>query len=264
MFRKAAVKGHFYPDSREEVEAFISANAVKNTKKIEALCIVLPHAGWIYSGATAVKTASAVKIPDKIILLGPNHTGLGARISVYPSGSWETPLGDVPVDEETAAKLTASPICKADTLAHLNEHSLEVLVPILKYFNPNIKITPVTVSVLGEETCAEFARLLFETADDNTLIVVSSDMNHFENSEITDKKDGAALEALLELDASKLRRTVHSMNISMCGAVPAGVAISYSKMKNSSGAELVEHTHSGYVSGDHSRVVGYAGVHILK
>ncbi|QAR34113.1 AmmeMemoRadiSam system protein B [Geovibrio thiophilus] len=259
MFRKAAVRGLFYPASPEEAEGFISEN-MSGAPLCEALAVMLPHAGWIYSGRTAVNTASRVNIPDKVILMGPNHTGLGARISVYPEGSWETPFGDAAIDSETASKLTASHLCTADTAAHINEHSLEVIVPILKYLNPNVRITPVTMMGLSTETCRALGELLASVCDDKTLVVVSSDMNHFENASATERKDGAALQAVLALDEKALAVTVSGMNISMCGAVPAAAAISYCKLRGCTKAELTEHTHSGFVSGDYDRVVGYAGV----
>lgn len=259
MFRKAAVAGLFYPSSSEEAERFISEN-LTDAPPVGALAVMLPHAGWVYSGRTAVKTASMVKIPDKVILIGPNHTGMGARISVYPEGSWETPFGDVRIDAATASKLTSSKLCTADTAAHINEHSLEVIVPILKYLNPDVRITPVTVMGLSMETCAALGELLASVCDDETLIAVSSDMNHFENASVTERKDAAALQAVLALDEKALARTVSGMNISMCGAVPAAAAICYCKLKGCTKTELTEHTHSGYVSGDYDRVVGYAGV----
>ncbi len=259
MFRKAAVKGLFYPASPDEAERFIKKN-LAGTPPAEALAVMLPHAGWIYSGSTAVRTASMVKIPDKVILMGPNHTGMGARISVFPEGSWETPFGDAEIDSETASKLTASRLCTADTAAHINEHSLEVIVPILKYLNPDVRIVPVTLMGLNTETCRELGEILASVCDDETLLAVSSDMNHFESAAITERKDEAALQAVLALDEKSLARTVSGMNISMCGAVPATVAITSCKIKGCSKAELVEHTHSGYISGDYDRVVGYAGV----
>ena len=259
MFRKAAVRGLFYPSSAEEAEKFISENTA-GTPPCEALAVMLPHAGWIYSGSTAVKTASRVRIPDRVILMGPNHTGLGARVSVYPEGRWETPFGDVKTDGDMIKKLTSSHICSEDAMAHINEHSLEVIVPILKHFNPDIRITPVIVMGLSSETCRAMGELLAQVCDDNTLVVISSDMNHFENASVTDRKDNAALQAVLALDEKELARTVSGMNISMCGAVPAAAAITYCKLKGCTETELVEHTHSGYVSGDYDRVVGYAGV----
>lgn len=259
MFRKAAVKGYFYPDTASECERFIQAN-LQDLPPAQAHAVMLPHAGWVYSGRTAVKCASRVKIPSKVILIGPNHTGLGARISVYPSGAWQTPFGDAEIDAETAAKLTSSPLCTADTAAHEREHSLEVIVPILKYLNPEVRITPVTVMGLSSETCRGLGQLFHETADDDTLVVLSSDMNHFENAEVTEAKDRAALKAVLALNEKALADTVSKMNISMCGAVPASAVISYCKKRNCSKTELVEHTHSGNISGSFDNVVGYAAI----
>jgi AmmeMemoRadiSam system protein B len=164
------------------------------------------------------------------------------------------------IDSETAKKLTVSNICTADTVAHEREHSLEVIVPILKYLNPDVKITPITVMRLSAENSSELGQLLFDVADEDTMVILSSDMNHFENVQITETKDRMALDCVLSLDEEALAYRTTMMKISMCGSIPAGAVINYCKKKKCPKVELLEHTHSGMVNGNNQNVVGYAGV----
>lgn len=259
MLRKAAVKGVFYPASPHDSAKFINDN-LPDIEKNHALAVMLPHAGWIYSGKTAIRTLAKVVVPDKVILIGPNHTGLGPKISVFPKGSWETPFGDLEIDTETVEKISKLKLCTEDIVAHAREHSLEVIAPFLKYINPKVKITPITVRGLSNNDITDFAMLLSKTVDENTLLIISSDMNHFEDSTISSKKDKAALDAILALDEQKLFETVTKMDISMCGVYPAMVGITFCKEMNCSKTELVEYTNSGHINNNFENVVGYAGV----
>ncbi|ADD68604.1 protein of unknown function DUF52 [Denitrovibrio acetiphilus DSM 12809] len=258
MHRQAAVAGVFYPADAGSVTEFIKSSLPDGAPE-KAVGVVVPHAGYIYSGATAVRTLARVKIPDTVILVGPNHTGAGPSISVYPEGSWATPLGDVPVDSVLVDKFCENPLFNKDTTAHHSEHSLEVILPILKYFNPDVKVVCVTVKYINLETAETAAKHIADVTD--ALFVISSDLNHFEDAEITERKDMAVMEKLLEMDMNGLYYIVPEENISMCGVVPACMGIRYCQAKGADTAVFVEHIHSGLVSGDNNRVVGYAGLY---
>lgn len=265
MYRQAVVKGHFYPDDVYELTSFFESARSKKSIK-EPISVIVPHAGYIYSGKTAFKTLSSVEIPERVLLLGPNHTGLGERVALYHKGIWETPFGDVPVDSELADALLDNYIIKKDFVAHLNEHSLEVIVPMLKYLNPSVKIVPIVIGISHYEECLKVAEGITETLNktkEKVLIVVSSDMNHYEDSETTLKKDNIAIDAILHLDSKKLYETILTYNITMCGFAPAIIAIESSKNLGAQEGILIEHTHSGIVSGHNREVVGYAGI-IIK
>ena len=138
--RKAIVAGSFYPKTAAQIEEFIKKNIPKETFPQEAKGIVLPHAGYIYSGGVAVETV-AKTIPRKnLIIIGPNHTGKGKPFSVYPKGEWETPLGKIIVNSEITSEITNQNLLELDTQAHLYEHSVEVELPILKYFFKEFQI----------------------------------------------------------------------------------------------------------------------------
>lgn len=258
MHRQAAVAGVFYPADAESVRDFIKSNTISADKQ-KAAGVLVPHAGYIYSGATSVRTLSQIQIPETVILAGPNHTGAGAMISVYPGESWETPLGDVPVDIELVGKLCENELFTKDIRAHAREHSLEVIVPMLKYFNPDVKVVCITAKYLDKESIKEAAEHIASCTD--ALFVISSDFNHFEDSETTELKDMAAIDKLLKMDADGLYSTVQDMRISMCGVVPACIGIRYCLLKGAKDSVFLEHTHSGVVNGDNNKVVGYAGLY---
>jgi len=144
--RKPAVAGQFYPSSKQGLKNQIETLINKNADKLDAIACMLPHAGYIYSGGVAGETVSHINIKDRIILLGPNHTGYGARFSIMTTGTWQTPLGEAKIDSQLAQQiLRASKYLEDDTLAHMYEHSLEVELPFLQYFKTDFEIVPIVV-----------------------------------------------------------------------------------------------------------------------
>jgi len=258
MRRQAAVAGAFYPSDAGSVKKFIEENQL-DVQPEDAALVLVPHAGYIYSGGTAVRTLSNVNIPDTVILIGPNHTGAGPAISVYPDGSWGTPFGDVDVDGELVEKLCADPMFTKDTSAHESEHSLEVILPLLKHYNQNVKVVCITVKYISYEDVKKASEHLSNVTDG--LVVISSDFNHFENADVTERKDKLAIDRLMHMDAEGLYKIISEQRISMCGVIPACIGILYSIQREVSEAVFVEHTHSGFVNGDNNRVVGYAGLY---
>jgi len=272
MIRQPAVAGHFYKDSpsalRDQVERFVDPEA----KKVKALGIVSPHAGLVYSGAVAGAVYSRIKLPDTFVLIGPNHTGLGAPVSVMTKGSWETPLGVVPINEALAAAvLSGSRRIQDDMMAHLREHSLEVQLPFIQYFKKEFSIVPIQMMDTRFETCVELGNAIAsaiaecgvrsaECREKDVLIVASSDMSHYVSAEAAKKKDHAAIKRILELDARGLYDTVRDEDITMCGYGPTVAMLTACKTLGATKAELVKYTNSGEVSGDYDQVVGYAGI----
>ena len=266
MIRSPYVAGQFYPGEQEKLENSVIENLTICTKE-DALAIIVPHAGYIYSGKVAGSVYSRVHIPENIILIGPNHTGLGAPASIMCDGTWQTPLGDLEINEELAGRLLeASTNLTEDVAAHLKEHSLEVQLPFIYLLNPNTRIVPITVMTSDFDECSEIGGAIAEVLtnyDEEVLIVISSDMNHFESEKITQQKDKLALDRVLDLDPEGLLAVTGAERISMCGAVPSTMGIIAAKALGATGAELTEHSTSAKVSGDMENVVGYAGV-IIK
>ena len=264
LVRKAAVAGMFYPGDADSLEETVRRllEAAQGPKE-HARAVICPHAGYIYSGAVAGAVYGSIEVPDTVILLGPNHTGLGAEAAVMTEGVWEIPTGRVPVNEPLAKKIAASSaLFTPDRAAHREEHSLEVQLPFLLYLNRNISIVPMTFMGAGPAAARQMgealARVLAST-DEEVLMVVSSDMNHYEPDDLTREKDSHAIEPVLELDAEGLLEVTSREHITMCGAFPAAIALFAMKQLGAEEATLVAYDTSGTVSGDLDRVVGYAG-----
>jgi len=260
--RSPAVAGYFYPKDpirlREQIQQYLIPKA-QATKAIAAVC---PHAGYMYSGAVAGAVYSHLIIPENVILIGPNHTGIGAKASIMTEGIWETPLGEVKVNTEIALEvLKHSKFLREDTMAHLSEHSLEVQLPFIQYFYPEVKITPIVIMATSYEICEDIGEAIAKAIDrKKALIIASTDMTHYESQEKAAQKDKLAIDAILELNPKKLYEVVFSNKISMCGVIPTTCALIAACKLGASEAQLIRYMTSGDVTGDYSQVVGYAGV----
>lgn len=264
MYRTAAVAGQFYPGQKEVLQEQVSNYVQQKLEPEPAIGIMVPHAGYVYSGAIAGQTFGRVKVPDRLVLLGPNHTGYGAVQAVFSEGSWQTPLGDVPIDSRLAEQIIAvSSDATSDELAHRHEHSLEVQLPFIQVMAPEARLVPICLGHSSLEKLLDFGvglgRLL-ASQPEPTLLVASSDMTHFESADSARQRDMKALEKVLDLDAEGLYRLVAAERISMCGVVPTVVMLAAAKELGASKGTLVRYGNSGETTGDNSEVVGYAGV----
>jgi AmmeMemoRadiSam system protein B len=262
--RPPAVAGAFYPGTRKALDEALTILVPQGDSHHELLACISPHAGYVYSGAVAGRLFSHLSIPRRVIVLGPNHTGAGARIAVAPHESWSTPFGEQLLDTEFAQRLLeAVPSAEADPRAHWREHSIEVQLPFLMHRRNDLRILPICLKHLSLNACVELgtglARLIGEV-DEPVGIVASSDMTHYRPDEVARAQDHLAIDAALERDPEKLFETVHGEGISMCGIIPATVALTAANLLGATGAHLVAYATSGEVSGDTSSVVGYAGV----
>jgi len=263
MVRKAAVADRFYPGDSRKLRALVRS-LIPDSATRPALGVVAPHAGYVYSGAVAGETFSRIRVPDRVVILGPNHHGFGHPVAVYASGAWATPLGEVPVDAGFAARLLDNwPQAQVDETAHQFEHSLEVQVPFLQVRNPDVRIVPVCI---GHLPLADLLQLgeglagVIAADAEPTLVVASSDMTHYEPGEVAREKDQRALDQVLRLDPEELYRTVRRDRISMCGVLPTVVLLAAARRLGLRSAELMRYGNSGDVTGDQREVVGYAGV----
>lgn len=264
--RKPAVAGQFYPEESLKLKGQIEGFIDKSAGKSDIVSCVLPHAGYIYSGKVAAEVICRINIKNTVILLGPNHTGYGAQFSMMADGVWQTPFGNVAIDDLLAGRiLENSKYAQADDSAHLYEHSLEVELPILQYFKPDFKIVPVTVLADDLASLKEFGKEIGNAIKtggrkDSVLIVASSDMTHYEPQEAAEKKDKEAIAAITDLDEDRLMHKVRTLNITMCGFAPVIIMLSAAKVLGAKSARLVKYQTSGDVTGDFESVVGYAGI----
>jgi AmmeMemoRadiSam system protein B len=262
MDREPAVAGRFYGSEpralSREVDAFLGAAA----HPAPALGLVAPHAGYLYSGAVAGAVYGQVAVPARVVVLGPNHTGLGRRVALWPAGGgWRTPLGTVPVSAELTDALAADPAVHEDRAAHAREHSLEVQVPFLQRARPDVQIAALCLGPLDVDGCEALGRTVAAAARAHgALVVASSDMSHYIPAATARLLDRRAIDRILALDPAGLLETCRREDITMCGVVPATVMLFAARELGATRAELVRYATSGDVTGDDGEVVGYAGL----
>lgn len=262
--RRPAVAGQFYPASKAALEAEVHKFLSTGAKPQKVTGLIAPHAGYIYSGAVAGAVFASAVIPERCIVISPNHTGRGAPAAIMSEGTWVMPTGEIEIDAGLAKKLMAN--ChelEDDVSAHLSEHSLEVQLPFLMARQPALKFVPITVSHLRYDICKKIGEAIAKTIKESgqdILIVSSSDMNHYESQGVTEKKDKLAIDKVLSLDPEGLLTTCGEMRITMCGVVPTAIMLSAAKALGAKNAKLVQHATSGDTSGDYEAVVGYAGI----
>lgn len=266
MQREPIVAGRFYPGSGpalvSEVRSLLAQAPPR--RQNPTILAMAPHAGYVYSGQVAAVTLGQANLAPSILLLCPNHTGMGTPFSVWDKGLWRVPGCSMDIDEPLAAALLAG--CgslRSDRAAHAEEHSLEVIMPFLCETQPGFKGVPLSVAEHNLATLGYVARdiaAVLKTWPEKVSIVVSSDMSHYLPHGEARKLDAQALEPILALDPVGLYSVVREMGISMCGVLPMTLGLMIALELGATHAELAAYGTSGDASGDYERVVGYAGV----
>jgi AmmeMemoRadiSam system protein B len=262
--RAPAVAGQFYygtaPKLTQQVNEYINVSA-KKERVIGAVC---PHAGLMYSGSVAGAVYSSIDFPETFILVGPNHTGLGAPISLMASGEWEIPTATFQIDEKISHRIALNvPLVAKDAKAHLFEHSLEVQLPFIAYFSRQVKLVPITILSASVEECrvlGEGIARAVQHAGYPVVLIASSDMSHYVPDGVAKQKDKKAIDRILALDPQGLYDIVLKERISMCGYLPVTTLLFAAKALGAASARLVRYATSAEVSGDYDHVVGYAGI----
>jgi MEMO1 family protein len=263
--RPPAVAGRFYPSDPKELRATASHYLNGAQPRRSAIACMVPHAGYMYSGGVAGKVFAGLDLPKRLILIGPRHYPQGASLAIMSRGAWSTPLGLAQIDEDLAAKIKNEyPALTEDDVAHRTEHALEVEIPFLQaLLGDSFQFVPIALGTdrfpVLENLGSVIARVIV-AASEPIFILASSDMNHYENDQVTRVKDGWALEKVLTLDPRGLYDTVRSREISMCGYAAAVVMLTAAKALGARKAEIIAYATSGDINNDRSAVVGYAGV----
>jgi AmmeMemoRadiSam system protein B len=270
--REPAVAGRFYPANpqtlHDEIESYIKpADKNQPEQKINALGCIVPHAGYMYSGHVAGAVYRRLDLPEQIVILCPNHTGMGEPLAIMSEGVWRTPLGDAAIDEPLAAELKqAMPLLSEDEEAHRAEHALEVQLPFLQVLEPDFRFVPITVGTSNFSVLSALGTAIgnvLTKRENRVLVIASSDMNHYESDEVTRVKDHRAIDQLLALDPRGLYDVVREGHISMCGYGPAVIMLTAACKLGTTKAELIRYATSGDISGDKEMVVGYAGIAVF-
>lgn len=279
--RRPSVAGSFYEGSPEAIRdqmiwcflhrvgpGALPGGIESNERRSVAL--VSPHAGYIYSGPVAAHgyyMLSKEPAPEVVVILGPNHTGMGAGISVWGEGAWITPLGKIPVDETLAKNLANMGVVEIDKEAHMYEHSIEVQLPFLQFIYPQkeFKILPICMMLQDYMTSLELGNALAEAlVGRSSLIVASTDFSHYVPYSEAYKRDSLVGECIIKLDAKALGETVIRENISMCGPGPVMTAIVAAKKLGATKCKKLCYATSGDTCGSRDEVVGYGSYIMTK
>ena len=264
MIRLPAVAGRFYPDNPEELTALVREYAKPQPDKraVHVRATLVPHAGYKFSGHVAGAVFSRIEVPRKILILGVRHFPRGEPVSIISSGVWLTPLGDAPIDDALAAALKREcPILREDAVAHSREHSLEVQLPFLQVLSPDFTFVPIALGTLRFDDLVAVGEALARVlaASPETLLLTTSDLNHYEDDATTRLKDNKAIDEILAMSPRGLYDICTKEDISMCGLGPAVAMLTALRKLGATHGELVRHATSADVSGDTTNVVGYAG-----
>ncbi len=263
--RPPAVAGMFYESEPDALAQTVDRLLAGQRREEVWPAAMVPHAGLRYSGHIAADVLRRLKIPKTVIVIGPKHTPLGVEWAVAPQQTWALPGGSVASDFMLARQLCqAIPGLEMDAAAHQREHAIEVELPLLARLAPESKVVGIAIGHGDLEGCRRFARCLAELLrgrPDRPLLLVSSDMNHFATDAENRRLDELALAALERRDPEDLYETVTRHNISMCGVLPAVIVLETLRLLGElKKVERVSYATTADVTGDTSRVVGYAGM----
>ena len=274
--RRPVVSGTFYAGTAGELKEQIewcykhelgpgTIPRVNSRGLREIVAIVVPHAGYYYSGpvaAHAYKELAEDGVFDTAVILGPNHTGYGDPVSLWAEGDWRSPLGEVEIDKDLARRLLGD-VIEADEIAHIHEHSIEVQLPWLQYLYGKVRIVPITMLAQDIETARIVGKSIGQ-AGDNLIVIASSDLTHYEPQSVAMEKDSSVIEAIIALDEEELYERCERLGCTMCGYGPVAAAIVAAKEMKGKTASLLKYATSGDTSGDFSRVVGYGSIVIKR
>lgn len=267
IIREPKFAGRFYPDKTRSLVAMLQDlyNRVESSyKKLRAKGVLLPHAAYHYSGQITMSVLKCIEIPENIIILAPNHSGIGPVISIIAEGRFITPIGDVTINSDIAkAMLQEIKGVKEDLGPHLIEHSIEVQLPILKYMKNDIKIVPLLIKKMNPDTLSDTISNMisfFKNRFNDALIVSTSDLSHYENYEETTRKDKLLLRYIERMDIDGLREVIKREKISMCGYECTAINISICRSLGADHTIIKRYDTSSTIDGNYESVVGYAGV----
>ncbi len=263
--RKATVAGYYYPSGpqqlREELDRLVAEPAAKR----QAVAAIVPHGNYAFSGRIVGRTLGRTVIPRRCIVLGPNHSGAGHPWGLMPAGGYQTPLGEVVVDEAlTDALQRESSLLAMDYTAHANEHAIEVVLPFLQRLGPmDLSIVPLVIGSDDPVELSSVATALAEVirqAAEPVLLVASADLTHYEPRGQVARKDAEFIRAIQTLEVSEILGRAETLTMLTCGGGPIACAVEASRLMGATRAELIDYTTSADAGGDPDSAIGYAGL----
>lgn len=274
MIRKPAVAGYFYESDEDLLKKRIKwcyTHPVgpgripgKLGEKRSIKGIISPHAGYEFSGPVAAHSYLELAedgLPETVLILCPNHTGMGTGLSTMTEGSWLTPLGEVPIDGDFAAELVDNyPLLDDEPTAHMREHSCEVQLPFLQQLGQDFKLVPICMMMQDLETSQELGRAIAATVDkleSDLVVIASTDFTHQMPHELAEAQDAKVLEAIESFDEEEMIRRIIANNVTMCGYGPVATTMAASKAMGARSVRILKYATSGDTSGNYTSVVGY-------
>ncbi|MFP4118153.1 MAG: AmmeMemoRadiSam system protein B [Candidatus Woesearchaeota archaeon] len=243
--RETAVAGAFYPAEKERLRDLITglAKQAEGSPEKDINGIIVPHAGYIFSGKTACYGFKRIDDRfNKVVVLGPNHTVYTNRAIIDDNDAWRSPFGEVKISHDGIPEDLVR-----DSTPHIKEHSIEVQIPFLQHFISDFSLIPVIVGDLDEDMVTRYTEVINNLLDDRTLLVISTDLSHFHTKEKAEMIDKHTIENIIRGKGT----------LDACGKNPLRIAIELCK-KNNWKIELLDYSTSADFTGDESAVVGYA------
>jgi MEMO1 family protein len=271
IIRRAAVAGIFYPGTKPQLQNEVDTllhEAPSVSASGELIGLIVPHAGYTYSGAIAAKAYALLRNRpiDVCILVGPSHQEYFQGVSVYSGSAYETPLGIVDLATELRdAVLAESPVIQATLLGHRGEHSLEVQLPFLQSVLPQAKILPLIIGDQRAENCFAVGEALARASRGrNVVLIASSDLSHFHSSAEAREKDAKVIALIESYNVRELMDQLETESCEACGGGPIVAVMLAAQRLGANRAALVDACNSGDVTGDTGRVVGYCSAALWK
>lgn len=263
--RKSIIAGSWYPGNpsvlKRDIDQYMQ-NVPDRTIQGDIVGLIVPHAGYIYSGQVAAHAYKLVcgKKYDAVVLIGPSHRVAFRGISIYSQGGYETPLGVVPVQETIAVEMMhLSRIIVDIPAAHDQEHSLEIQLPFLQVALGTFSFIPLVMGDQSEATCRELASVICQVSKDrHLLIVASTDLSHFYDYNKAKRLDGLVLESIQDSDVEGLLKNLAYEKVEACGGGPMAAMMLAAHKLGACHSLLLNYANSGDVTGDKNSVVGYA------
>ncbi len=261
--RQPAVAGTFYPADpevlRETVSALIEAGTVSPSEI--PIGLIVPHAGYPYSGATAGAAYSSLRSQhyDTVVIVAPSHRQAFRGVSVYEGRAYATPLGQVAVNEDKRDRLIRElRLVQASSNGHGEEHALEVQLPFLQVVTSGFTLLPLVMGDQTRETVVSLGKALGRIFEkENVLLIASTDLSHYYPADIAERIDRVAIEDIRAFRPESLMDHLQERATEACGGGPAVAVMTALRMLGAGRMEIAHHCTSGDVTGDHRSVVGY-------
>ncbi len=269
--RKAVWAGRFY-DARADmlsnhIDRMLQSAETDAISPSELLALIVPHAGYIYSGPVAAHAYKAVqgKRYENVVCIGTSHRYALKDGSIYLRGGYETPLGITKINEALAHKLALASGFKHIPQAHAQEHSIEVQIPFIQKTLPHAKIVPVLLGIPTEKTITTLAEALAKTVDGGkTLVLVSTDMSHYLPKKDANRVDAETIELLRNFTTPSLIKKLRKRENMMCGGSGVVSALLYAQSRGKAKVQVLKYADSSLAGGGETQVVGYLSAAIIK